>query len=386
MRILVIQHDADKGLGLFTPPLASHELDIQFAGHGEIGLSGHGAVIALPGVANPDDATDAVDATREVLREALSQGLPILGICLGAELLAEAAGGVTGRCRPEWGYREVSLTASGRDDHLLGDLPAQFAVFQAHDYGFDLPPNAVALAHRPQRCRHFASATTRGACSSTPSRRWRCSTAGRGALGHVMEANGVDPEATRQLGRRYVPEWAGHAAGMGAALRRRGRRGLDGCGEASQKADRLDVVVQQVLEHDPVDAGVPVLAHPGERLVERTRHAESGELLEQGVRIRAAPLGKSPGAAAEIGGVTAGDPRHHDRERHRRRIAARVAPRRLDDRASLGALGGSRVDRVVLVGEPSGEARRARLGAAADDHGRVRALHRLRLGVEATRR
>ena len=38
MRILVIQHDADKGLGLFTPPLASHELDIQFAGHGEIGL------------------------------------------------------------------------------------------------------------------------------------------------------------------------------------------------------------------------------------------------------------------------------------------------------------------------------------------------------------
>ena len=36
-----------------------------------------------------------------------------------------------------------------------------------------------------------------------------------GALGHVMEANGVDPEATRRLGRRYVPEWGEHAAAMG---------------------------------------------------------------------------------------------------------------------------------------------------------------------------
>jgi len=215
MRILVIQHDADKGLGLFTPPLASHELDIQFAGHGEIGLSGHGAVIALPGVANPDDATDAVDVTREVLREALSQGLPILGICLGAELLAEAAGGVAGRCRPEWGYREVSLTASGRDDHLLGDLPAQFAVFQAHDYGFDLPPNAVALAHSPSALQAFRVGDNAWGVQFHPEPTLAMLDGWTGALGHVMEANGVDPEATRQLGRRYVPEWAGHAAGMG---------------------------------------------------------------------------------------------------------------------------------------------------------------------------
>jgi hypothetical protein len=36
-----------------------------------------------------------------------------------------------------------------------------------------------------------------------------------GALGHVLEANGVDPEATRRLGRRYVPEWAAQAEVMG---------------------------------------------------------------------------------------------------------------------------------------------------------------------------
>jgi GMP synthase (glutamine-hydrolysing) len=215
MRILVIQHDPDKGLGLFTPPLASHELDIQFAGHGELALAGHAAVIALPGVANPDDATTAVDSTCEVLRDALGQGLPILGICLGAELLAAAAGGATGPCRPEWGYREVSLAAAGRDDQLLGDLPARFDVFQAHDYGFELPPNAVALAHSPAALQAFRVGDNAWGVQFHPEPTLAMLDGWTGALGHVMEANGVDPEATRRLGRRYVPEWAEHAAAMG---------------------------------------------------------------------------------------------------------------------------------------------------------------------------
>jgi GMP synthase (glutamine-hydrolysing) len=215
MRILVIQHDADKGLGLFTAPLASHELEIQFAGRGEIGLSGHAAVIALPGVANPDDATDAIDATRDVLREALRQGLPILGICLGAELLAEAAGGATGPCRPEWGYREVSLAEAGRDDQLLADLPPQFDVFQAHDYGFELPPAAIALAHSPAALQAFRVGDNAWGVQFHPEPTLTMLDGWTGALGHVMEAHGVDPETTRRLGRRYVPEWADHAASMG---------------------------------------------------------------------------------------------------------------------------------------------------------------------------
>ena len=104
MSILVIQHDADKGLGLFAPPLAAAglELDVQFAGRGELVLGDHAAVIALPGVANPVDESLAVDSTREVLREALRLEVPVLGICLRAELLAEAAGGHTYPCRAEW--------------------------------------------------------------------------------------------------------------------------------------------------------------------------------------------------------------------------------------------------------------------------------------------
>jgi GMP synthase (glutamine-hydrolysing) len=215
MRILVIQHDADKGLGLFVQPLASHELDIQFAGHGELELSGHAAVIALPGVANPDAKTNAVEATRNVLREALRLELPILGICLGAELLAEAAGGVTAPCRPEWGYREVALAAAGRDDELLGDLPAQFDVFQAHEYCFELPPDAVALAHSPDALQAFRVGDNAWGVQFHPEPTLAMLDGWTGALGHRMQANGVDPEATRRLGRRHVPEWAEHAAVMG---------------------------------------------------------------------------------------------------------------------------------------------------------------------------
>jgi GMP synthase-like glutamine amidotransferase len=216
MSILVIQHDGDKGLGLFVPPLveAGLELDVRFAGHGELELGDHGAVIALPGVANPDDETRAIDSTRDVLRAALRQGVPVFGICLGAELLAEAAGGLTRPCAPEWGFREVALQPAAGEDDLLAGLPPRFGVFQAHDYGFDLPPEAVALAGSPGAVQAFRVGANAWGVQFHPEPTLEMLDGWTRALGHLMQANGVDPEATRRLGRRYVPEWREHAATM----------------------------------------------------------------------------------------------------------------------------------------------------------------------------
>jgi GMP synthase (glutamine-hydrolysing) len=216
MSILVIQHDPDKGLGLFAPPLAAaaFELDVVFAGHGELELGRHSAVVALPGVANPVDETPAVSSTRDVLRDALRQQVPVLGICLGAELLAEAAGGSTHACKPEWGYREVSLLPAAGQDALLGDLPAQFATFQAHNYGFDLPPGAVALAGSSDAVQAFRVGENAWGVQFHPEPTLEMLDGWTAALGHLMQANGVDPEMTRRLGRRYVPEWQAYAASM----------------------------------------------------------------------------------------------------------------------------------------------------------------------------
>jgi GMP synthase (glutamine-hydrolysing) len=214
--ILIIQHDADKGLGLFAPPLADAglELDIRFAGHGELELADHVGVIALPGVANPDEETPAITATRSLLGEALREGIPVLGICLGAELLAEAAGGLTHPCPPEWGFCDVELAPAAREDGLLGGLPAQVTVFQAHNYGIDLPPGALSLAGSPGAVQAFRVGEAAWGVQFHPEPTLEMLDGWTTVLGHLMQANGVDPEATRRLGRRYVPEWRERAAWM----------------------------------------------------------------------------------------------------------------------------------------------------------------------------
>ena len=72
---------------------------------------------------------------------------PVLGICLGSQLLARAFGGTNllGQA-PEFGWCEVALAEDGRQDPVLGALPDRFPIFQWHSDTFSLPPGAVRLA------------------------------------------------------------------------------------------------------------------------------------------------------------------------------------------------------------------------------------------------
>jgi GMP synthase-like glutamine amidotransferase len=86
----------------------------------------------------------------DVLAEGLERGVPTLGLCLGGQMLARAAGGAVGPAeQAEWGFREVQLTDAGRQDPLFAGQPEALQVFQWHSYSFGLPPNAVALARSP---------------------------------------------------------------------------------------------------------------------------------------------------------------------------------------------------------------------------------------------
>ncbi|EEW25535.1 type 1 glutamine amidotransferase [Rhodobacter ferrooxidans] len=71
----------------------------------------------------------------------------VLGICLGAQVLARAFGGqnLLGAA-PEFGWHEVSLLEAGRADPVLRALPAAFPIFQWHSDTFTLPPGAAHLA------------------------------------------------------------------------------------------------------------------------------------------------------------------------------------------------------------------------------------------------
>jgi len=150
VRILVIQFDADKGIGLLERPLLDLgcNLDVRLAPAAPIPLDDVDGLIVLGALADPvDDDDPAVVVGRAALAEALARDVPALGICLGAELLAAAAGADTPRCPPEFGFRTVRLEPAAADDPLLGGLPPAFEVFEAHGYSWEPPAGAAVLAH-----------------------------------------------------------------------------------------------------------------------------------------------------------------------------------------------------------------------------------------------
>lgn len=72
---------------------------------------------------------------------------PVLGICLGSQLLARAFGAENHLgTAPEFGWVDVSLTEDGRTDPVLGALPQTFPIFQWHSDTFTLPEGATHLA------------------------------------------------------------------------------------------------------------------------------------------------------------------------------------------------------------------------------------------------
>ena len=92
----------------------------------------------------------------EILSRAIHEGRPVLGICLGAQLIAKAAGArVYRNPRKEIGWFEIRLTESGAADPLFAGVPPAETVFHWHGETFDLPPGAAWLASSDY-CRHQA--------------------------------------------------------------------------------------------------------------------------------------------------------------------------------------------------------------------------------------
>ncbi|HXQ74994.1 MAG TPA: type 1 glutamine amidotransferase [Acidimicrobiales bacterium] len=105
-------------------------------------------VMGGPMSAVSDEGFPSRRAEIALLTEALGVGLPTLGVCLGAQLLALAGGGTVypGAAGPEIGWAPVELTGQAADDPLLAGLPRRFSVLHWHGDTFDPPPAAALLA------------------------------------------------------------------------------------------------------------------------------------------------------------------------------------------------------------------------------------------------
>ena len=90
------------------------------------------------------------------IREAVHRGIPVLGICLGAQLIARALGArVFRNPEKEIGWSPLHWTAAATTDPLFHGFSAPETVFQWHGETFDLPPDAEWLAYS-EACRNQA--------------------------------------------------------------------------------------------------------------------------------------------------------------------------------------------------------------------------------------
>ena len=153
-KILVFQHVPFEPLGTLDPLLKNAGFRIRYVNFARDprqvpSLDGYSALIVLGGPMNVDQICDNPNLATEVtlLQEALERGRSVLGICLGAQLLARALGSTV---RPdharEIGWYDVDLTAEGANDPVLSAFSSRQQVFQWHEDAIELPADAVHLA------------------------------------------------------------------------------------------------------------------------------------------------------------------------------------------------------------------------------------------------
>ena len=107
-----------------------------------------GGLIVFGGEMNVDETEQHpyLLAQRDLMRRAVEAGLPVLGICLGAQMLARALDARVYRAPVrELGFKTLRLTAAGRGDTLLSAFQTGDRVFQWHEDTFDLPAGAELL-------------------------------------------------------------------------------------------------------------------------------------------------------------------------------------------------------------------------------------------------
>jgi len=147
VRVLSVVHQLDAGAGVFgafptwvpgaQPPPDVRDVDALMIFGGSMHVDQNGEHRWL-------------DPEKAFIRDALERGTPILGVCLGSQLLAEAAGATPYRTpEPEIGWYDIEITEAGASDPVVGPLAPSVELFEWHHYAAPLPPGAVELARTP---------------------------------------------------------------------------------------------------------------------------------------------------------------------------------------------------------------------------------------------
>ena len=153
MRVHWLQHADFEDLGCIAPWLAAKGYSVSgtrlYAGETPPEPSAFDALVVMGGPMNIYDYAAHPWLRREkaAIRAAVDAGKRVLGVCLGAQLLADVLGGpVTRNADSEIGWFALNLTEAGRASPFFADLPERFTGFHWHGDTYALPPGAACLA------------------------------------------------------------------------------------------------------------------------------------------------------------------------------------------------------------------------------------------------
>ena len=154
MKVIIIKHIDIEGPGTIGDFLDGngipyHIIDIFNGEPLPDSLSNTSAVIVLGGPMNvyEEDKYPFLKEEDKYLKEVIAEGLPTLGFCLGAQLIAKAKGAKVKKApQKEIGWFKILLNRNGSSDPLFQEFPGEVDVFQWHGDTFDIPDGAVKLA------------------------------------------------------------------------------------------------------------------------------------------------------------------------------------------------------------------------------------------------
>jgi GMP synthase-like glutamine amidotransferase len=145
LRVLSLIHQEDAAAGVFADVIDDLD-EASFALGRPPSRDGYDAALVFGGSMNVDeeDQHPWLREEKRYIRELVDAGRPVLGVCLGSQLVAEAAGARVAKLpEPEVGWHDVDLVG---DDPVLGVLPSRFRALEWHGYHFELPPGGLELA------------------------------------------------------------------------------------------------------------------------------------------------------------------------------------------------------------------------------------------------
>jgi GMP synthase (glutamine-hydrolysing) len=221
--VLVLQHGEDVPPGVLAEVIEArrvpHVIVRLDCGARVPGLGGWAGIVSLGGEMGAYDTDEYpyLVGEKALLGAATESGVPVLGICLGAQLLADATGGVAYRAPHVEASVLVFGSALSKADPVVGQLDAPQLTF--HRDTFDLPPRACRIEESdayPQAYRIERSIGVQTHPEITPeiARSWLEAPEGQvmleeaGVEGHILlEALEQDPDTARDAAHRFFGAW-----------------------------------------------------------------------------------------------------------------------------------------------------------------------------------